>query len=72
MELTIDSMEHRINWLGISKMFCDLFRIFFKNNVVEIVNKMSTLDIHMYSVILIMDTIYLMLCSEGCLHLPLK
>ena len=47
VKLAMDSMEHRINWwwLGISMIFCDLFRHFFKNNVVEIVNKMSTLHI---------------------------
>ena len=29
-------------------LFCDLFRHFFKNNVVEIINKMSTLHIYIY------------------------
>ena len=49
VELAMDSMEHMINWrwVVISRIFCDLFRYFyFKNNVVEIVHKISTLHIH--------------------------
>ena len=45
----MNSMEHLINWswLGISGIFCDILRHFFlKNNVVEIVHKMSALHIH--------------------------
>ena len=44
----MDSMEHRMNCLRlrISMIFHDLFSYFLKNNVVEIVNKIYTLHIH--------------------------
>ena len=48
VELAMDSMEHMINWLWleISRIFYDICIHFFNNSVVDIVDKMSTLHMH--------------------------
>ena len=43
----MDSMEHRITWCYLGYFVIFLY-IFFKNNEVEIVHKMSILHIHIH------------------------